>query len=437
MQSASNLGPDPCTISRMGTYLYGSLWGFLLVWVGCIVQEPAPATTPVSPAPVPAEAASPNAAEPVPPDPAPPAAALPAAAPPAAAPVTSVPTPPVPPPSVAPVAQPLFAVVDRGRVGYMDRAGRIVVPLTRPGPGTFVGGLARMRKARKKWVFVDQQLRVVIAGPFDYARPFSGAAGAAVQVRGKWGIISPTGVWLVRPIYDRVSKHSEGAWTVKLGGRWGLIDDAGKVLITPRFDFLSPPEKGWAFAKQSGRWFWVDRTGKETLRVTGDVGWQFSEGLTPMRVVVSRRRGRKRYRWGYIDRTGKLVIKPKFVRAHSFSEGLAEVETDARMGFKFGYADKTGKVVIKPQWPSTGPFKNGRAMVKVGKKFGFIDRRGALVIPAIYDDVSDFRDGLARIELHSCASVDMSGGKCSRNRTDRVGWINTSGVYVWKPTLKR
>jgi hypothetical protein len=54
-----------------------------------------------------------------------------------------------------------------------------------------------------------------------------------------------------------------------------------------------------------------------------------------------------------------------------------------------------------------------------------------LVIPAESDSVMDFDRGLSRVEPNSCAKVDPDkSGKCMRNRSDKVGYVDETGANV-------
>lgn len=334
-----------------------------------------------------------------------------------------------------------FRVMDSGKLGYIDETGKIQVPLTYESGHYFYDGLAAVRVAHRQWGFVDPSGSLVIPATFEYVRDFHDGY-AAVEQDDKWGIINKRGEFTALPTFERIGDVREGAASFTVNKKSGLMDVHGKVLVPPIYDHLSPPKDGWCIVKKEGRYLFIDTSGKvvfDPIKI-GNVAWEFNEGVTAIRVQVRKARGKRSasYRWGYIDRSGKMVIKPKFVRAHKFSEGLASVETDAKMGFLFGYIDAKGKLVIKPQWHHTEEFSEGLAVVKVGEKFGFIDKTGKIAIDAKYDSVTGFKDGLAQVELHSCSDAHRSKeGVCQQGRTDRVGYINPKGEYVWKPTLKR
>ncbi|MBI4751819.1 MAG: WG repeat-containing protein [Acidobacteria bacterium] len=83
---------------------------------------------------------------------------------------------------------------------------------------------------------------------------------------------------------------------------------------------------------------------------------------------------------------------------------------------EYGFIDKTGKVVIPAVFDEAFPFSEGFAYVTVGLESYFIDKKGKKAIvpekePRSNGYFSRFRHGLA---------------------ADDVGYIDTTGKYVWK-----
>ncbi len=363
-----------------------------------------------------------------------------------------VPPPSVQPPQatttkqeVAPVAplleekeRTLFLVIDKGQIGYIDENGRLLIALQYKRARDFSDGRAAVQVGRK-WGYIDTSGRMAIPAQFDYALSFE--HGHAIVEKGKQSaVIDMTGTIVVAPSHKKLRRISEGKVSFESGGKMGLLDLAGKELIPPIYDHLSPPKDSWCLVKKQGRSYFINISGKTVLDPAdkGDIAWEFSEGLTPIRMKSKHGRAKGKHRWGFIDRKGNVVIEPRFVRVHRFSQGMATVETDPKMGFLWGYIDKTGKLLIQPKWHHTEEFTFGLAVVKVGEKFGFIDKKGKLVIPAIYDWVSPFKDGLARVQFYSCADEHRDRkGVCQEGRQDKVGYIDSQGNYRWKPTPKR
>jgi hypothetical protein len=245
----------------------------------------------------------------------------------------------------------------RDRVGYIDKQGKIVIPLhysysslqmTHYGASTayfgsdFNGGLAKVCSAdeSRKCGYIDRIGKVVIPLKFDEA----------------------------------AEKFSNGLASVVIKHRFGYIDKTGKIVITLHQSYSSADDFDGGLARvcsgKSDKCGYIDRTGKVVIPLKFDrVARKFSNGLAW--VVINER-------LGYIDKTGKVKISAKFTypRTHGtaytkedeiamcngkcvntkidFDRGLAAVmipktcgSSDGNDCDRSGYIDTTGKLVFK------------------------------------------------------------------------------------------
>jgi WG containing repeat len=296
----------------------------------------------------------------------------------------------VPPPHVEPIGPPLFVVSVKGKSGFIDPNGKIVIEPT-----------------------------------FEKACPFTDGL-AAFQKNEKWGFIDTTGKVVIEPQFAHVGLFSDGMASFQakhFTDQWGYIDKTGKVVIQPQFDCAEDFRKGIARvgfetfeSKLLSRiadvgtmcgYRFIDRTGKfvpdpsPTHYATGEPG-----ELIPFR---------KNDLAGYLNAKGEVVIEPQFQAGSAFSDGLACVCKEGQ----FGYIDKRGKWVIPPRFEYANDFSEGLAGVSLGEKgWGFIDRTGKEVIPAKFAWVyKGFRHGVAEVAFDR-----------------KVGYVNTKGEWVWKPS---
>lgn len=107
---------------------------------------------------------------------------------------------------------------------------------------------------------------------------------------------------------------------------------------------------------------------------------------------------------GWLRPDGSWAIEPRFRSSGSFSEGLACVSE--RGPFDYGYIDQTGKLVIPYRFFAAGPFREGRALVKVEREriaiskhgervrygVGFIDRKGEWLIEPTLEHAEEFAE---------------------------------------------
>jgi hypothetical protein len=333
--------------------------------------------------------------------------------------------------------EPLFPVEDRGRGGFIDKTGRIAIPLCFDAVGDFSQGFARFERDHK-WGYIDATGAVVIEPKFPWAQEFSEGL-ARVQISGpqlgpdaKWGFIDRTGTVVIDGQKDEVlGEHSnigsdstesafhDGLALVDIGGKKGYIDKTGKVVIAPQFTYAYPFSESLAAvtmsASGSDAWGHIDKAGRWVVEPKFQWASSFSGGLAP----VNRTRN-----CGYVDTTGTLVLQPKISPTETdcaavwgdFVNGLARW----KFGSKYGFIDRSGKIVIEPKYVLTFHFSEGLAAVMVDGKWGYIDPRGRMVIqPMPLQRAEDFHNGLA--------FVSTKDGK--------YGYIDTSGKYVWTPTL--
>jgi hypothetical protein len=330
----------------------------------------------------------------------------------------------------------LFPVMNRGRGGFIDRSGKVIIPLCFDAVGDFSEGLARFERDGN-WGYIDTTGAVVIEPKFPWAEEFSEGlarvqvSGSSLGIDGRWGFIDKTGKVVIPPDYKEGygeksnigssgtdDAFHDGLAKVEVNGKTGYIDKAGRLVIPAEFAYAYPFAEGLAAVtkSQSGHdsWGYIDTTGKWVVEPHFEWGSSFQEGLAP----VSRK-----HDCGYIDKAGKLVLQPGVSPGEKdcatvwggFSEGLSQ----CKVGKKYGYIDRGGKVVIHPEYDLTSHFSEGLAAVKIGDSWGYIDKSGKMIIaPRKLFRAEDFHHGLAFV---------------TTDERDH-GYIDKSGTYVWRPT---
>lgn len=295
----------------------------------------------------------------------------------------------LPPTKIEPIGPPLFAVTVKGKTGFIDPKGHIVIEPV-----------------------------------FDKAVPFSEGLAAFAQ-NGKWGFIDTAGKVVIEPRFASVGKFSDGLATFEAkghAGRTGYIDKTGSVVIPPQFEWAEDFRNGlarigWLDGKNKllsvvtdggaeYTYGFIDRTGK---RVPDPAPTHYATGQ-PDELIPFTGKGL----FGYMNAKGEVVIEPKFQFGASFSQGLALAYKDRLCG----YIDARGEWVIPPRFEYGGNFHEDLAGVPLGKEgWGFIDREGKVVIPAKFNWVNaGFRHGLAEVVFHG-----------------KTGYINKQGEWVWPP----
>lgn len=282
-----------------------------------------------------------------------------------------------------------------------------------------------------KWGYVDRAGRLVIPCRFDDAGPFS-LGLASVSDGELTGFITPDGAWAIEPRFLRawafdpsgvaaavaslkevdgpILRELKKDFSVKeLRGMWGLIDRSGAWVRTPAFDYaetelhtslgiagggLSGPLRlceGRAIVRQKKTWGVIDGRGEIVVPTKLIKVGDFEGGLAAFQKKVQGKQ-----RWGFMDPDGHTVIEPQFRDAHwpgaAMRAGRAAVaidvtpeETEARLRFgqfgvgSWGYIDTSGTFVIAPELVAALPFRGGLAEVAGIGWWGYLDRDGRTV----------------------------------------------------------
>jgi hypothetical protein len=341
-------------------------------------------------------------------------------------------------PASSMLADTLFDIEEKGREGFIDRTGKVVIPVCFDAVGDFSEGLARFERD------------------------------------GRWGYIDPTGNIVIQPIFPWAEDYHEGLAHVQetgtvLGydGRWGYIDKTGKVVIPANHRRMMSDEDGQESAFREGlaivetqdetvppRKGYIDMTGKLGIPAKFSYVYPFSEGLAAATESESGDSG-----WGYIDKSGQWVIPAQYKWASSFQNGLAAVDRTGDCAYintkgeqvlrlpvpgghhrcvsvwgdfidglipwpsgeKYGFIDQNGKTVISPQFDQPSGFSEGLAAVMVGKEWGYIDKKGAFVVKPQFSTAKPFHNGLAQVFY----------------KDGRSGYIDATGEFVWGPRKSR
>ena len=337
----------------------------------------------------------------------------------------------------------LFAVEKNGKSGFIDRTGKIVIPLQFDSASPFSEGLALVTLKHKKF-FIDTTGHVLFEARFDIIREFSEGLAAVnigekripnvglISDPGKWGYIDKTGKLVIPMKFTHAESFSEGLAAITDGERGAFIDHDAKTVFEVPLDVTLGFREGIAGVLYKGTLAYFDRTGKKISPPLdyGPSSHSFSEGLVPVGI---------KGKTGFMDRTGKIVIAAQFEDAEDFSEGLAPVKiqsdettwcprepSGSRSGFtmKWGYIDKTGKLVIPPQFESAAPFSEGLAAINQCDTGFFIDKSGKKIMLGEFRYVSPFAAGLSRVDVMINDSL-------------LSGLIDKTGKMIWGPIKER
>jgi hypothetical protein len=147
--------------------------------------------------------------------------------------------------------------------GYIDKTGKVVIPVKYVELESFNAGLAAFM-VDKKWGYMDVTGKAVIAANFDKVSNFKQGL-AAVMMDKKWGYIDPAGNLIVPVKYDQANYFQYGRAIVKLDKKWGCIDEKGNEVIPAIYESVGYFKDGKTLVKKDGEQFYLDLNGKKVL----------------------------------------------------------------------------------------------------------------------------------------------------------------------------
>ncbi len=192
-------------------------------------------------------------------------------------------------------------------VGYVDPSGKLVFQVDAQDGRLYHEGYAAVRQ-NGLYGYLDKAGRVVIPCRYTWAGDFDGGRAVAAKADGKWAVIDTAGQELT--VRDYISGYSEGFAWFKEGDKYGFLDINGAVAVPARYDLAGDFSEGLAWVGEAGgdgyRYGFIDATGALVIPMSYDyAGYRvfFSDGLAQ----VTRRVNGKLLS-GYIDKSGKTVI---------------------------------------------------------------------------------------------------------------------------------
>ncbi|MBI5848018.1 MAG: WG repeat-containing protein [Nitrospirae bacterium] len=160
-------------------------------------------------------------------------------------------------------AEGMIRVWSARKEGYMNTAGKLVIPPQFDQASEFREGMARIYKSGGggRFGYIDKTGKVVILPRFTSAEAFSDGL-ALVRENETSLFIDRTGAVVFRTDFDRVYPFSSGLAVFKSGNRYGYIDKAGKIVIPATYNFARPFEGPLGYVLKGKISQYIDRTGR-------------------------------------------------------------------------------------------------------------------------------------------------------------------------------
>jgi hypothetical protein len=239
-----------------------------------------------------------------------------------------------------------------GHGGYIDRTGKLVIPVEYADTNDFAQGLACVSMPRKDGAvfgprltgFIDVNGKFVIPAKREFVALGFSEGLCVIDIQdgqGEWhpSVINLKGEVVVHPRrFTGISSFAGGVSRVVKGGKVGCINTSGEIVIPVEFDQLWEFEVSkFTAGKKGGRSFIVDRAGQCVKEIT--VG----KDVTVGRLRSGFATAESENKLGYVNADGELVIPIQFDSGEDFRGELALVEQGS---FK-GYINQRGEFVWK------------------------------------------------------------------------------------------
>jgi serine/threonine protein kinase len=230
-------------------------------------------------------------------------------------------------------------------------------------------------KLNAKYGFIDKAGREIVPFKYDWASGFSEGL-AKVGSNNKFGFIDKTGNEVIPLKYDSALSFSGGFARIELNGKVGFINKNGEMVIPLNYEKKSGDDisfsEGLASVFQNGKCGFINEKGSTVIPFKYETCYAFSEGLAAVELNE---------KFGFINIRDEMVITPKYELAGSFSKGLARV----KLNDKIGFINKDGKLAIPVKYDWGGFLTladdfsdkmSGLTMMKLNGKEFYIDKNG-------------------------------------------------------------
>lgn len=163
--------------------------------------------------------------------------------------------------------------------GYVDTAGKVVIPARFRSAGEFRDGMAIVKGER--WGVIDMNGRYVVKPEYIAIIP-AGYGLFWVRLRNAWRLIDTTGKFIGDYFMHVYPFNREGWAKVEGPGGWGVIDTAGRWIVEPKYAmvdtavggvFLVRDTTGWGYVRDGKVIYWreTQRLSLDSLRVAPEV----------------------------------------------------------------------------------------------------------------------------------------------------------------------
>ncbi|MGL4562177.1 MAG: WG repeat-containing protein [Brevinema sp.] len=311
----------------------------------------------------------------------------------------------------------LYPFPDKGKWGYINQEGRIVLPARYESAGFFYDGLAKISIINERneylYGFINTAGKEIISPKFVAVSEFSGGV-ARVQIRGKYALLLPNGS-LSGPVeYDYIYPATNGVSIFKKDSRYGYIDNNGNIIVNALYDrvFNFQDDMALVGRKERNKMYYgfINMRGEVVVPLKYEGARSYSEGFGGLY---------ENRKWFYVNKKGQQIFEKRFDAIGAFYEGLARV----RLNNEWGYINTLGEIVIPPMYKEADDFHNGFAIVGDGSYFSYISKSNKQIVPFVFTRATRFDGKLARVSQNNKNGFMNAEGRY--NLTEKINSIGS------------
>ena len=263
-----------------------------------------------------------------------------------------------------------------------------------------------VEKDEKKALF-SKEKRTLTPYKFDTVFSFhkiGETEAAIVSIGDLWGLLTPTGSYLVPPEYDAINEFVNGYAIVSKNNKYGFINTKGELIVEPTFQDVSSFNDGLAIVRKNDLYGFIHTSGKFAIPAVYNHVKPFDENGHALVDYKGRQ--------GMINKDGSNFLKPIYKKITPVGNTIIVVQDNATE--KYGILKANGQEITKLIYDDVGSFfKEEATYVEINGKYALINRKGEVLTQFIFDDMALFNKGFANI---------LIGGQ--------RGFINTRGEYI-------
>ncbi|MDR1937885.1 MAG: WG repeat-containing protein [Tannerellaceae bacterium] len=288
------------------------------------------------------------------------------------------------------------------KYGFIDRSGKLVIPVQYMEATIFSEGLAWVKTDDKAFIAIDKTGKEIIRLPENVVsiRIFREGLAAFQSNERRWGYIDKQGTVVIEPTYKSVNNFSNGlAAVTDVREKCSYIDKNGQTVIPAQFstayDFM---DDGYAVVgiSDGGRWGEmeygvIDRKGEFVFG--NPSGFLLADGDGFYADITSG--DDEKQRFGYLNRKGERILPDGINLAAPFwGSNYAKAIFDGDDFYSI--IDRKGKKIaeLHEGYNIIHPFTNGMAVVRKGFRAGdgmaIMNEKGETLLDLPYPaDVAD------------------------------------------------